>query len=88
MGTADEVGEHLLADLEVGDDAFPERPDRLDVGRGTADHPLGLRVHRQGPVVANVDRHNRRLVEDDPAPLQVDKRVGGPEVYGQASPEG
>ena len=42
----DEVAEHLLADLEVGDDAVLQRPDGLDVAGRAADHPLGLEPDR------------------------------------------
>ena len=38
----DEVAQHLLADVEVGDDAVLQRADGLDVARRAADHPLGL----------------------------------------------
>ena len=36
----DEVAQHLLADLEVGDDAVLQRPDGLDVSRRATDHAL------------------------------------------------
>ena len=39
---ADEVLDHLLRHLEVGNDAVSKRTDRLDVSRCAADHPLGL----------------------------------------------
>src|ERR1700693_102102 len=38
----DEVPEHLLGDVEVGDDAVLQGPDRLDRARRAAEHPLGL----------------------------------------------
>jgi hypothetical protein len=47
----DEVAEHLLADLEVGDDAVLQRPDGLDVAGRAADHPLGLGAHGERAAV-------------------------------------
>ena len=44
----DEVAEHLLGDVEVGDDAVLQRPDRGDRPGRAAEHALGLdadRVH-------------------------------------------
>jgi hypothetical protein len=42
MHLLDEVAEHLLADLEIRDDAVLERPDGLDVAGRPPDHPLCL----------------------------------------------
>ena len=41
----DEVPEHLLRDVEIGDHAVLQGPHRLDVARGAADHALGLGAH-------------------------------------------
>ena len=76
----DEVLDHLLGDVEVADDAVAQRPDRDDVGRRPADHPLGLRPDGQHALGLGVDRHHARLAHDDPAVAHVDQRVGGPEV--------
>ena len=75
-----EVLDHLLGHVEVADDAVAQRPDRDDVGRRPADHPLGLGADRQDPPGLGVDRHDRRLAHDDAAVADVDQRVGGPEV--------
>ena len=42
MHPADEVLDHLLGDLEVGDDAVAQGADGLDVAGRAADHLLGL----------------------------------------------
>ena len=81
----DEVPEHLLGDVEVGDDAVLERADRGDRAGRAAEHPLRLdadRVHLAG---ALVDRDDRRLGEDDAAAAHVDERVGGAEVDGHVA---
>ena len=81
----DEVAEHLLGDVEVGDHAVLERADRRDRPRRAAEHPLRLDadgVHLAG---ALVDRDDGRLGEHDAAPAHVDERVRGPEVDGHVA---
>ena len=81
----DEVAEHLLGDVEVGDHAVLQRADRGDRPGRAAEHPLRLdpdRVHLAG---ALVDRDDGRLGEHDPAAADVDERVGGAEVDGHVA---
>ena len=81
----DEVAEHLLGDVEVGDHAVLQRADRGDRPGRAAEHPLRLdadRVHLAG---ALVDRDHGRLGEHDAAAADVDERVGGPEVDGHVA---
>src|SRR5207244_7273596 len=73
----DEVPQHLLADLEVGDDAVLQGTDGLDVAGRAPDHALGLEPDGQGPAVVDVHRDDGRLVEHYAATAQVHKRVGG-----------
>ena len=81
----DEEPQHLLGRVEVGDHAVLERPDRGDVVRGAADHPLGLVADRQDLAGARVQRDDARLVEQDALAAHVDERVGGPEVDGHVA---
>src|SRR5215204_2802704 len=81
----DEVAEHLLGHVEVGDHAVLERPDRLDRAGGPAQHALGLDPHRVDLGAARVDRHDGRLREHDAAPAHVDERVGGSKVDGHVA---
>ncbi len=81
----DEVAEHLLAHLEVGDDAVLQRPDGLDVARRAPDHALGLEADRHGAPVADVDRDDRRLVEHDAVTAHVHEGVGSAEVDGHVA---
>ena len=76
----DEVPEHLLGDVEVGDHAVLERPDRADRPGRAPEHPLGLEPDRVDVAGRLVDRDDRRLAEHDPAPAHVDERVRGAEV--------
>ena len=77
---ADEVREHGLGDLEVGDDAVLERADGDDVARGAAEHALGLVPDGEDFVGAGLDGYNRRFAQDDALIADVDQRVGGAEI--------
>src|SRR3990172_172407 len=63
VGLPDEVPEHRLGHLEIGDDAVLDGADRHDVPRRAADHPLRLDPHGEdllgAPGVA-VDGEGRR----------------------------
>ena len=77
---ADEVPQHLLGHLEVGDHAVAQRPRGRDRGGRATDHPLGLgadRVDLAGPQIGGDDR---RLGHDDPLAADVHERVGGAEI--------
>ena len=76
----DEVAEHLLGDVEVGDDAVLQRPDGLDRPGRAPQHPLGLDAHGVHLAGARVDRDDARLAQHDAAPTHVDERVRRAEV--------
>src|SRR5699024_6097257 len=67
----DEVAKHPLGDLEVGDDAVLEWADSSDVGRGAADHLLGLGPDGDDLARCRVDRDHRGLVQHDATPTHV-----------------
>ena len=77
---ADEVAQHLLGDLEVGDHAVAQRAGGRDRRRGAPDHPLRLGAHRVHLAGRQVRGDHRRLGDDDPPPADVDERVGGAQV--------
>ena len=81
----DEVAQHLLGDVEVGDHPVLERPDRGDRAGGAAQHPLRLDADRVDLAGVGVDRHHRGLGEDDAASAHVDERVGRAEVDGHVA---
>ena len=76
----DEVAEHRLGHLEVGDDAVSERADRTDRRGRSPDHALGLGTDGVDVARGVVDSDNGRLEEDDAFTPDIDDRVGGPEV--------
>ena len=57
----DEVAQHLLRHVEVGDDAVLQRPDGLNGARRAPEHPLGLDAHGVDLAGAGVDRHHAGL---------------------------
>ena len=95
MHLADEMLDHFLRDFEIGDDAVAQRPDRLNVARGAAEHQLRLLADGENLSFAldACDRDHRRLVQDDAAPFhvnegvcraEVDRHVGGQQTQHSA----
>ena len=82
MHLVNEVLDHLLGDIDVGDDAVAQRADGLDLVGRLAHHQLGVVADRLDLLdpVDGLDRDDRRLVQDDAAPAHVDQSVCGPEI--------
>ena len=78
----DEVAQHLLRDVEVGDDAVLERTDRRDRARRAPEHAFRLDTDGVDVAGALVDRDDGRLGENDAPAANVDERVCGAEVDG------
>ena len=83
MHLVDEVVEHLLGDVEVGDDAVLQGADGHDVARRASEHRLGFVTDGQHGVIGLVDRHDRGFVEHDALTAHVHERVRGSEVHGE-----
>src|SRR5262249_59325725 len=84
---ADEVVEHHLDGVEVGDDAVLEGADGDDALRGLADHRFRFDAHGEGPATLSIDGDDGGLGDDDPLAADVDEGVGGPEVDPQVAAE-
>ena len=85
MHLLDEVPQHLLGDVEVGDHAVLQRADRGDRARRATEHPLRLDadgVHLAGSLV---DGDDGGLGEHDAAAADVHERVGRAEVHGHVA---
>ena len=84
MDLLNEVAEHRLGDVEVGDHPVFERADGADRSGRFAQHLLGHQTNRiavaQNLVRPAPDSHHGRFVEDDPFTLDADKRVAGAQV--------
>jgi hypothetical protein len=78
----DEVLDHLLGDIDVGDDAVAQRADRLDLVGRLAHHQLGVVADRLDALdaVDRLDGDHRRLVQHNAAAADVYHRVGGAEI--------
>ena len=76
----EEVAQHLLGHVEVGDHAVLHRPHGDDAVGRAAEHALGLEADALDLLGLAVDRDDRGLVEDDALALHVDEGVGGAEV--------
>src|SRR3954469_14894908 len=77
-----EVPQHLLCDIEVGDHTVLERADRGDGAGRAAEHALGLDPDGMDLARAAVDRDHAGLREDNAAAAHVDERVRGSEIDG------
>ena len=73
--------EHLLGDVEVGDDAVLQGADGHDVARRASEHRLGFVTDGQQGVIGLVDRHDRGLVEHDSFAADVDQRVRRSQIH-------
>src|SRR5439155_4807627 len=80
MRLPDEVREHLLGGLEVGDDAVLHGPDRRDVAGSPAEHLLGLDADGLDASVHLVQSDDRWLADDDPSAARIHAGVGGPKI--------
>jgi hypothetical protein len=87
VGPADEVIEHLLGGVVVGDDAVPQRPHHLDGAGRAAQHRLGLRADSDHRSVCGTQRDDRGLVEHDAFPRRVHERVRRAEIDGHVAGE-
>ena len=80
MNAADELAQHLLGDLQVGDHPVAERPAGRDRRRRAADHALGLVPDREHAAGLGVLGHDGGLRDGDPVPADVNQRVRGSEI--------
>jgi hypothetical protein len=76
----DEVAQHLLRHVEVGDDAVLQRADGRDRARCATEHALGLDADGVDLARSRVDRDHARLGQHDAAPAYVHERVGRAEI--------
>ena len=76
----DEITQHPLGHVEVGNDPVLERTHRHDVARGAADHAFSLGAHGDDLAVVRIERDHRRFVQHDAASTHVDQRVRSAEI--------
>ncbi len=77
---ADEILEHVLRDLEIGNHAVAHGADGSDAAGGAPDHAFRLGPNGQDGVGLRVDCHHGRLDEDDSFAADVNEGGGGAEI--------
>ena len=87
MHLLDEVAQHLLAHLEVGNDAVFEGPNGLNMIRRAANHALGFETNSDGSTVVGVNRDDRRLVKHNPLATHINQCVRRTEVDRKITPQ-
>ena len=78
-----EVVQHALGDLEVGDDAVLHGADGYDVAGRAAQHFLGFLADRFHFAIGLIDGDDGGLVHHDAFAFGIDQRVGRAQVNGQ-----
>ena len=79
---ADEMLDHFLRDLEIGDDAVAQGADGVDVAGRAAEHLLGLVADRQHLLLAAHigDGDDAGFIKHDAAAFDINKGVRGAEI--------
>ena len=82
-----EVVQHLLGDLEIGDYAVFHRLDGHDVAGCAAQHFFGFLADRLDFASVLVDGDDRGLVDDDAFALRIYQRIGRAQIDGKVAGE-
>ena len=82
MNLADKIFDHVLGNIEVGDHAIPQRPNRLYIPGCPAKHLLCLLTDGQYLLFIPHfgDGHYGRLVQDNVLALNVDEGISGSKI--------
>ena len=76
----DELFQHSLRHVIVGDHALPQRTDGDDIAGGTPQHGLGVGAHLQKLTCGLVHRHHRGLIEDNALALYIYQNGSGTQI--------
>src|SRR5690606_8798965 len=77
LGPLDEVFDHRQRMITFVDDDITQWTNRDNVGRSSAEHPLGFFAYGQRFVGITIDGHNAWFTNNNPSSGQVDEGVGG-----------
>ena len=80
VGLANEILQHGLGDLKLGDNAIAQGANGDDVGRRSPDHLARFCTDSQRPAASLLNRHPGRLVDHDAATAHAYQGVGGSQV--------
>src|SRR5665213_12582 len=78
----EEIPQHFLGHVEVGDNTVFHRSHRNDVFGRATEHALGLEAYALDLFGLAIERNDGRLVENDALAFDVDERVRRPQVNG------
>ncbi len=78
---ADEMTNHRLSHVKVGNDPVAQGANRGDARRRAADHSLGIVAHSQHLAGLVIDSHYRGLIQDNAASIDTHQSVGSAQVY-------
>src|SRR5215467_7426991 len=82
-----EIAEHSLGDVKVGNDTVLQRTDGDDIARRAAYHALRFQSDCDYLPGIGIERYYRRFAQNDPAPSDIHQSVGGPQVDGHITAE-
>ena len=84
MHLADEMLDHFLRRLEVGNHAVAHGPDSFDMFRRAAQHLLGLVANRVHLALAAFmrNRDDGRFIKNNAPARHIYQRIGRTEIYG------
>ena len=82
VNAANEILDHFLGDVEVGDYAVAHGSNRLNRAGSPADHELGAFAYSQNLLapILNLIGDDRRLVQNNTAPSNINQRIGRSQV--------
>ncbi len=80
-----EMLQHFLGDLEIGDHAVFQRPDGGDIAGRAAQHAFGVGAHRLDGLLAvmHANGHHRRLIQHNALLADVNQGIGRTQVNRQ-----
>jgi len=90
MDSLNEVPQHRLGHLKIGNHAVAHGPDRHDIAWRAPQHVLGFGAHRQNTVPCSVVgpyRHHRRFTQHNAFAFDVYQCIGRSQINRQITGE-
>src|SRR5215216_6751083 len=84
---ADQSAQHFLRDLKIDNVAATNRPVHFNATRLAAQKLQRLVANANDLAIIAIERHNRRLVQDDPFAGLIDECVDCAQIYSKLIPE-
>ena len=87
MDLLDELAQHPLGNLKIGNHPVFHRTDRTDVTVSPAQHFLGLLADGDNSLGISVKRHDGGFVQNYPLPLHMNEGIGCAKIDGEVCRE-